>query len=134
MAAREDDAVSKQKAEEQDTSLEAADQKADERVAGSAAAEVDEDDDPFIRNLNLISRENLMEPDLIEHLNKLRHQHMALLDRSYDDLDALDEAGAAEYEEWCKQEEEVEEYDHQEEDEEEYDYDADAAAALKSSC
>ena len=99
MAAREDDALSKRKAEG-DSSLEAADQKADETVAPAAddqktvartAADVDEcsddDDDPAIQKLNLMSRLNLMTPEWIENMKKLHHETIDLHNWVYDSLE-----------------------------------------------
>ncbi|CAM0943115.1 unnamed protein product [Alopecurus aequalis] len=112
MAASEDHAASKRTVGEEDSSLDAADPKADETLlAGAAsAAEVDDGDDLFIQNLNLISRQNLMTPEWIEEMKKLHYEDIDLFNRSYDALDALeneeiesdDEAAAAEFEEWSR--------------------------------
>ncbi|CAM0943109.1 unnamed protein product [Alopecurus aequalis] len=112
MAAREDDEASRQMAEEEDSSPEAADQKADGTVpVEAAAAEVDEcsddEEDPYIRNLNLMSRRNLMTPEWIENAKKLYYEELASYNRAYDalesgDLESDDEAATAEYEEWSK--------------------------------
>jgi hypothetical protein len=118
MAAREGDMGSKRKAEE-DCSQEAADdQKADKTVAGEAAADLneavasanvddecsDDDDDPVIRNLNLMSARNLMTPEWIENRKRLHYEDIALYNRVYDALengeiesdDSDDEAAAGE--------------------------------------
>ena len=91
MAAREDDAASKRMEEEAEhSSPVAADQKTDETVSGAPATEVDEcsdDDDPVIRNLNLISSRNLMTPEWIENRKKLHYEHHALLNTVYDALE-----------------------------------------------
>jgi hypothetical protein len=97
MAASEGDTGSKGKTEE-DFSLEAADQKANELMAGEAAADVNEvvaadvdecsdDDDPVIRNLNRMSMLNLMTPEWIENRKKLHYEHLALYHRVYDALE-----------------------------------------------
>ena len=113
MTAREDDAASnsKRKADEEDSCPEDADQKSNETVAeAAAAAEVDDfshddEDDSFIRNLNLISKRNLMPAEWIENTRKLHYEQIASYNRAYDalengDIESDDEAGTAEYEEW----------------------------------
>lgn len=73
MAATQDDAASKPMAPEEEEEFsppEAADQKAEETAA--AAAEDDEEEDPVIRNLNRISRLNLMPPEWVENRRR-RH-------------------------------------------------------------
>jgi hypothetical protein len=75
MAARQDDAASKskRKTEEEGSSL---DQKA---VETAALADVEvwsdsDEDDPVIRNLNVMSKRNLMTPEWIENRKRLHYE------------------------------------------------------------
>ncbi|CAM0943670.1 unnamed protein product [Alopecurus aequalis] len=98
MAAREDDAASKRTAEAADhkgdetVDRTTEDQKADETVARTAADvnECSDDEDPVIRNLNLMSRLNLMTPEWIENRKKRHYETIALHNWVYDALEKGD--------------------------------------------
>jgi hypothetical protein len=85
MAAREDVGASKHKVEEEDSSPDL--KQAEETAALVDVDEWSEDDDPVIRNLNLIARRNLMTPEWVENRKKQHYELHALLNSVYDALE-----------------------------------------------